>query len=464
MSLRDRFARHLRSLGLPPGRAIVAVSGGPDSVALLDLLWRSREEHGLDLLVAHADHGIHPESAMVARRVAALARAYELPVVVERLGLGAGASETRAREARYEWLRTLARETGARYLFTAHHADDQVETVLLRVLGGSGPAGLAGMGAVSPMPPGHSPSAVPLRRGTPGSPGRALVRPLLPFRAATIRRYLAEHGLSAWQDPANADPAHVRSWVRTELLPVIRARIPDVDRRLSRLARQALLARTAWDQALDLLPGLRLEQEREAVSVDRTALLAFPRALQVTVLTALARRAGWLIGPARAGRALRALRRAGSGASADLGGGWRLECTAVRFRVVPAPSGPEPEPILLEGPRGEAEWGGWRLAWQVEPAPPPADQGRDGLTAWFAPARLRVRSWRAGDRLRPMRGRGRRLAVRCFQDKRVPRSELRRWQLVEEEGELLWIPGVCRSDGRVPGAGEPAVRVDVARC
>jgi len=420
----------------------------------LDLLWRSREAHGLDLVVAHADHGIHPESATVARRVEALARAYELPVVMERLGLGLGTSETRAREARYDWLRRLARETGARYLFTAHHADDQVETVLLRVLGGSGPAGLAGMAAVSP---------VPLGRGGGGGAGPLLVRPLLPFRAAAIHRYLAAHGLSGWRDPANGDPAHLRSWLRGELLPAIRERIPDVERRLGRLARQARLVRTAWDQALDQLPGLRPEVAGETVSVDRAALLGLPRALQVTLLAALARRAGCVVGPSRAARALRALRHAGSGSTADLGAGWRLERTPDRLRLLPPPSGPEPEPIPLEGARGEAEWGGWRVVWQVEPAPPPAEQVRDGLTAWFAPARLRVRSWRAGDQLRPLRGRGRRLAVRCFQDKHVPRSERRRWPLVEEEGELLWIPGVCRSDARVPGPGEPAVRVDVAR-
>ena len=138
--MQDRFVSHLASLGLLPARAIVAVSGGPDSVALLDLLLQSRKSHHLDLLVAHADHGISPESGDVAVKVGELARVAGLPFVTARLALGPEASETEAREARYGWLRRMREAHDARWIFTAHHADDQAETVLLRALGGSGPA------------------------------------------------------------------------------------------------------------------------------------------------------------------------------------------------------------------------------------------------------------------------------------------------------------------------------------
>src|SRR5919106_1116638 len=176
--LRERFRANLRTLPVPRGRALVAVSGGPDSVALLDLLVHCREDLGLELIVAHADHGIHPDSAEVGQQVRSLAASYALPFETEQLALGAMAGETLARARRYAWLEATRVRTQAGVIFTAHHADDQVETVLMRVLAGSGPAGLAGM--------------TPVR-------GR-LIRPLLPFRRSDLLRYLNDAGLDAWLD------------------------------------------------------------------------------------------------------------------------------------------------------------------------------------------------------------------------------------------------------------------------
>ncbi|MGH7645086.1 MAG: tRNA lysidine(34) synthetase TilS, partial [Gemmatimonadales bacterium] len=147
-TLVDRLRAHVGRTGQfrDPGTAIVAVSGGPDSVALLDLLHEAALP-GIGLVVAHADHGIQPGSAAVAEQVGRLAASYGLPFELGRLALGPGASETVARRARYAWLRDVQRRRGVRYLVTAHHRDDQVETVLLRVLRGSGLAGLAGIPA-----------------------------------------------------------------------------------------------------------------------------------------------------------------------------------------------------------------------------------------------------------------------------------------------------------------------------
>ncbi len=172
MTLLDDFRRQLPTLHLPAGRALVAVSGGPDSVALLDLLHRTLDLHQLDLVVAHFDHGIHPASARVAEAVRALAASYRLAYEEGRGELGAAAGETLARASRYAWLETTRARLGAALVLTAHHADDQVETVLMRALRGSGPAGLAGMA---------------VRRGT-------LVRPLLPFRREAVLQVRARPG------------------------------------------------------------------------------------------------------------------------------------------------------------------------------------------------------------------------------------------------------------------------------
>src|SRR6266550_3544258 len=200
--LRTHLAR-TRLLG-EPGVALVAVSGGADSVALLDLLHTLTPELGLSLVVAHVDHGIRSDSGTVARAVGELAERYELPFEVGELTLGPDATETVARRARYAWLGEVQRRHGARYLVTAHHRDDQVETILLRLLKGSAPAGLAGIPA----------------RGRGG-----LVRPLLPFTKTRLVAHVTELGLPIHDDPANRDPRHLRSWVRTVLLPLVGERL-----------------------------------------------------------------------------------------------------------------------------------------------------------------------------------------------------------------------------------------------
>ena len=107
MTLTAEFRKHIASLSLPKAPALVAVSGGPDSIVLLDLLAASREVHGLELIVAHVDHGIHPDGARVAADVRMLGASYDLPVYVGELALGADAGETRARAERYAWLEAL---------------------------------------------------------------------------------------------------------------------------------------------------------------------------------------------------------------------------------------------------------------------------------------------------------------------------------------------------------------------
>jgi tRNA(Ile)-lysidine synthase len=437
MRLIDRFAAEIKALSPGPAPMLVAVSGGLDSVVLLDLLTETRDRHGLGLVVGHVDHGIHPESARVAQEVESLAVSRGLRFMVGHLGLGAETGETQARAARYRWLREARRDLGARWIVTAHQADDQRETVLMRMLRGSGPAGLAGM-----------------RRKE-----RDVLRPLLPFSRQSLARYARRRGLTWWEDPANQDRRHLRCWIRGELLPLLEARLPDLTVKLAETRRHAVHNRRAWDTALRAWPGLDVQLNGGRVSLDWSVLRTLPEPLALALAEALVRAAGGPAGATRVRRALAALNTAPSGSSADLGNGWRLTRDFSRLATAP-PRRRTAEPTLsLMAPAGDTRWGAWRVRWRTEPAP--ARQSRDGSTAWFIPGALTLRAWRPGDRLAPLGGRGRRLAVRCFQDARVTRSERRQWPMFEGEGSLAWIPGVCRSSLLLPAAGTPALRIDV---
>ncbi len=436
MNLVEEFRRHLGRLPLPSGRAVVAVSGGPDSMALLDLLLRTTDVHHLELVVAHADHGIAPESATVAARVRELASSLGLPCQVGELRLGPVAGETPARTARYLWLDGVREHAGASCIITAHHADDQAETVLMRALNGSGPAGLAGMATIS----------------------GALIRPLLPFRREDLARYVRERGLPVWLDPANQNPRHLRSWIRCDVLPMLRRRLPEIDGNLLRLARQAAADRAAWDAALELLPGLNFRREPDAFSVAAPVLAGYDSALAGAVVMAAARRAGCPIGLSRAQRVLQLARAGISGSEVPLARGWKAELSFGRLRLVPPRISPVRTPWTLAGDSGEGRWGSWRIRWRREAAPEQPESS--ALTAWFSADGLTVRGWVPGERIRPLARTGRRRVVRCFQEARVPLSQRADWPILARQDDVVWIPGVCRSDALLPAPGTEALRVD----
>src|SRR5438309_65605 len=348
-SLLDRFSDHLQRARLlaQPGTAIVAVSGGTDSVALLDLLQAVAAERGLALVVAHADHGIQEASGDVGKWVGGLAARYGLPFELGELNLGPNATETVARRARYAWLREVQRRRAARYLVTAHQQDDQVETVMLRVLRGSAPAGLAGIPARA--------------RG-------GLVRPLLPFTRAQLAAHVAAQGLAVHEDPANRDPRHLRSWIRLELLPLIERRLGAASRAdLLRLARAAAQERRAWGRLLELVPELGLRRESHGFAVARASLARYDSALSVALLRAAARRVGLVLGPARARRLVR-LASGASGRRVPLGGEWIAEVAFAELRVYRGVACAA-EQVVATSEHGGAVFGAFRVAWRPEAAP-----------------------------------------------------------------------------------------------
>jgi len=440
-SLLDRFRDHLQRAPLlaRPGTAIVAVSGGTDSVALLDLLQAVAAERGLALVVAHADHGIQEASGDVGKWVGGLAARYGLPFELGELNLGPNATETTARRARYAWLREVQRRRAARYLVTAHQQDDQVETVMLRVLRGSAPAGLAGIPARA--------------RG-------GLVRPLLAFTRAQLAAHVAAQGLAVHEDPANGDPRHLRSWIRLELLPLIERRLGAASRAdLLRLARAAAQERRAWGRLLELVPELGLRRESHGFAVARASLARYDSALSVALLRAAARRVGLVLGPARARRLVR-LASGASGRRVPLGGEWIAEVAFAELRVYRGVACAA-EQVVATSERGGAVFGAFRVAWRPEAAPDRVE--RAAWTTWIAASEWQLRTPRSGDRVLPLGGVGRRPVRRLLMEARVPRSERGRYPVVARGATILWVPGVCRSAADLPGPGTPAVRLDVTR-
>jgi tRNA(Ile)-lysidine synthase len=216
-ALLTHVARSLRGEcgALRGERVLVATSGGVDSQVLLHALAWHAEKHRLTVVAHGVDHGLRPEAGAELDLAEDLARTLAVPFARTRLAIAPGGNlQARARDARFEALRAAAREAGARFIATAHHADDRAETVLLRLLRGAGPRGLA---------------VLPPIAGD-------LARPLLRAARADIRAHADRHGLRFADDPSNADPRFARVRIRQEVLPLLADLDPAVVRHLCELA------------------------------------------------------------------------------------------------------------------------------------------------------------------------------------------------------------------------------------
>lgn len=175
-------------ISLEPGTYVLAVSGGVDSVALLHLL---QQQADLNLTVAHYDHGIRQESGEDRRFVQKLAADYRVPFVFDEGNLGPGASEAKAREARYKFLQTVASTTDADAIITAHHKDDVVETAIINLMRGTGRKGLTSLGSRS-----------------------GIKRPLTGISKDSLIAYAKDQGLVWREDSTNQDSTYLRNYVR----------------------------------------------------------------------------------------------------------------------------------------------------------------------------------------------------------------------------------------------------------
>lgn len=426
----------------PGDRLVAAFSGGVDSTALLLGLSRL----GCALTAAHLDHGLDEGSAGRAVAAAGVAARLGVPFIAERRAVPAlrrpgESAEAAARRVRYGFLEEVRVRLGARWVATAHHRDDQAETVLLRLLYGSGLEGLSGIRPVHGL----------------------VVRPLLGIPRSALREEVEAAGLPWVEDPANADLTVPRNRVRRLVLPA-----PHLSLRLARVAEKARSASAVLDHRLEKLLSPRLLPD--GVAVERRALLELPAELLPFALAGLHRRAG---APYPAGSAARAelLRQLGTEAEracCDCGGGWRWEAAGDllalrRPRVAEKTGKPLRFTYTLEIP-GEVEIPelGVRVGLHHRPVEPWMFQGaphRAGLALPLVPGdRVTVRNRRPGDRLHPLGAAGSRRLKEVLIDRRVPQDRRDRIPLLCVGERIAWVPGIT-IDQRFRITGEVAAWV-----
>jgi tRNA(Ile)-lysidine synthase len=417
--------------GVAPGEhLLVAVSGGPDSTALLVALLALAPAQGWRVTVAHVDHGVRGRDAAADRdAVARLATTHGVQLVERRLALAPDAGlEARARRARLRALTAMATACGASRILLAHTADDQAETVLLRLVRGAGRGGLAGM-----------------RRAR----GRFL-RPLLGATRADVRRFLADRGADFVLDRSNADVQHARNRMRRLVLPVLSAEFnPRLTRHLAALADRLrdeddLLEVLAAERARTLLDGAGLHA---AVGDEPPALAR-----------RIVRR--WLEAGRRAGVAAEhvervlALARGGLGGVVALPGAWRVLREGDRLvrRAGRRPAARAFSMPIAPGANVCDAAGAWRMTLST-PEPAGAPLPRDPCEALFDAAQLGalwLRSRRPGDRIH-LPGVGTRKLQDVLVDARVPREARDGLPLLGSGSEILWVPGVARGSGAAIG-------------
>ncbi|MDR3635952.1 MAG: tRNA lysidine(34) synthetase TilS [Isosphaeraceae bacterium] len=411
-------------------RWVVAVSGGSDSVGLLRVLHGLVPELGLDLSVAHLDHGARGEAARSdAEFVADVAGSLNLPFDLGRWSSSRSAHfESDARRARYAWLTEVAERRGATAVAVGHTRDDQAETILHRILRGTGLRGLAG---------------VPRRRRL--GAGVTLVRPLLDVSRAEIRSYLAALGQPFHEDATNADPSRTRARLRHDLLPRLEADYnPKVVEALIRLGALSGAADRARRQAC----GARLRAPARELGPQRITLyrppLARANAFERAEVVRLAWRcAGWPEGAMRAEHweRIAGLLRTRSGRVTVAGG---VEAAAQGDVLVldrpswskPATSFPAPSlPLPLPG---EAGWAGGRILATLEP-----DEARDesvDVDALVLP--LFIRAPRPGDRFDPLGMAGNTTPLSDFlRGRRITRERRTSVPVVCDQKGIVWVAG-----------------------
>ncbi len=399
----------------PRDRLLVAVSGGPDSTALLVAI----KELGVDATAAHFDHALRDGSEKVGEQVAALCTRLGVSLVMERRQspMPRGSMQAGARALRYEFLERARSQVGADVVALAHTADDLVEGAVLHLMRGCGLAGLRGMPAV---------------RGS-------YVRPMLAVWRSEVVRFLGKRGFIAYEDPANADLHFSRARVRHQILPALERDRPGIGRRFYAAARQASVSQEAVELSAQRLLTAGAPTSRDVAGM--------PEPVAVEVMKLLYSNAGGLqpgLSRAHLSSMLRLVSGGPGGRGVDLPGGRRFRIVGPHMEVV-APANPADQHVspLLDVRRCSGC------------DDPNAAHLRSGL-------HIRLGFRRPGLRMRPAGGRGSRKLQDILVDARVPREDRDSWPLVFAGERLAWVPGIAVDADLACAKGGPGLHVAIS--
>ncbi|MFN2617089.1 MAG: tRNA lysidine(34) synthetase TilS [Thermoleophilaceae bacterium] len=424
VSQRPLEAARESGLVRPERPLLVLLSGGGDSVCLLDVALGL----GAEVTALHVNYGLREGAATDERFCRELCDGLGVPLVVERVRLPEGGNlQDQAREIRYGLAERHAEDDYA----AAHTASDQAETVLYRLAVSPGRRALLGMEA---------------RRGR-------LVRPLLSATREEARAYCRARGLDWREDPSNADRRFARARVRHDVLAALEELNPAAERAIAETAR--LLRDEA--EVLDRVTAEALEGLGGGPAVPLAELRSQPAAVARLVLRSLAEMAA---GSPRAlsrreADAVLALTEAGTH-SLDLGGGLRAIAEYGTVRFTREPDAEAPEPVELPVP-GSARFGDWEIEARL------GEAGDVAVSADSLGGAAIVRSWRDGDRMRPLGLDGTKTLQDLFTDRKVPRGLRRTLPVVEAGGQVVWVAGVAVDERCVAEEPGPATVGLVAR-
>jgi len=435
---------------LPGETVLVAVSGGPDSVAMLHALLSRREDFGIAIHLAHLNHGIRGESAdMDEEFVRSLARDWNLPATVERTDVPAlrrklrMSEEEAARQIRYEFLYRTASEIGASKIAVGHTADDRAESVLMNVIRGTG---IEGLGALRPV-------------------AGNIVRPLLDTWRSEVEAYIRENRLSFRVDESNLNLAYTRNRVRHELIPLLEKHYnPRVKNALVRLAEIA-------QSAADFIDGATLDSIGKITyigAIDAEMLCDLPEALRYQVVRSEVERIRGDLRDIEFEQIHRVVEALGSGYdfTITLPSG---KVYAVRrgseFRIAKKKQLPEVEPFEIElKVPGRTQIPQIGLVIEAERIESPQPK-KSSLDVVLIPedaitGTLRIRSVRPGDRIIPFGMHESKKLQDVFVDKKVPRARRALAVAVVDDEKILWVVGVVASEAtRVTERTRRAIRL-----
>jgi tRNA(Ile)-lysidine synthase len=475
--LKSLIAKIQRQRLFEPGETVVvAVSGGADSVALLDILSRFEEEP-LRLVVAHLNHGLRGDDSDGDEEfVSQLAARYGFPFESQRADVAWVSRsqkislEDAGRRVRYRFLSEVAQAHQAASIALAHHRDDQAETVLIRLLRGAGGAGLSAMGSSSQGSASKGSGTFSLKGACPPTLcPPTLKRPLLRISRAEIERYLKGVGLSYRTDASNEDTRILRNSVRHELIPFLARYNPKISERLAATAETLASDQELLEGMTDVAYARVLSPGATGPVLSVEKLADEPRGLRLRLYRrALAELRGDLqrIALAHLEAIDRLIISERPNSRLKLPG----ECFvsrsygSLRFSASADP-GVAPFELSIAGPGNHPLPNGGSLLVESVPFPRSFDPGSrrvSYLDPLAAPFPWVLRSFAPGDRFTPLGMTGGQKVKELFMNEKIPPDERRRIPLLLSAGRILWVCGVRMGDlARVTAATGPVLRVEI---